>query len=148
MRFLIIFTLLFNFNCYCTAKDLYDNAGDDIYKSLSDMEWQIYRKDYANDDLKARIDRLENSIFGQKSNYTLYYRLNALKKAMKTNKDRYLSINKQVILDLLENRYFSQTYKTEPLETRLGRLEMRIFGEISTDNVEERFKHLTENIPL
>ena len=147
MRFLIVLICFLLFSSSCFAKEVYNGSGN-IYESLYEMEKQIYSKDYSQDDFCTRMGRLEMSIFGKKSDYPLYDRLNALKKALSESDARNSNINKQVILDLLEKRYFNRNYNEDSVENRITRLEQRILGSAFSGNIDERFNYLIENVPM
>ncbi|MDD3014269.1 MAG: hypothetical protein PHC34_11255 [Candidatus Gastranaerophilales bacterium] len=148
MRFFLIILLTVLECQYCLAANLYVESSPDSYEKLSQIEKQIYSRDYSQENFSVRIERLENSIFGSTSPEPLLNRLNRLDNAVKKSKAQNSAINHQVILDMIENRYFGTGYPEENMEERLTRLEKSIFGSPCDGNIETRFNNLTQKIPL
>jgi len=148
IRFLLLI-ILFLLNIQLSnAKELYKTDNRNTYEVLGGLEKQIYNKEYTFEEFLPRIERLENSIYGSKAEGPLLKRLEKLKIAAKDHASVKKEINKQVILDLLENKFFGATYNDDNLEIRLARLENSLFGRTFTGNTEARFSNLIERVPI
>jgi len=154
MRFfilIIVFTLVFS--PFCIAKELYKaesrvNNSTNINDVLSGLEKQVYGRDYDFEDIPTRIERLENSIYGARSHGALLGRIERLKKSIIVSKNNQSNTKQQVILELLENRYFDTSYNKDKIEDRLTRLEEVILGRPFVGNIEYRFDNLIQKVPV
>ncbi|EKE04375.1 MAG: hypothetical protein ACD_20C00085G0032 [uncultured bacterium] len=154
MRFfilIIIFTLLYS--PICIAKELYKaevkvSQSTNINDVLSGLEKQVYSKNYDFEDIPTRIERLENSIYGKKSQGALLGRVDRLSNSINASKSRQSDFKNKVMIELLENRYFNTLFKKDKIEDRLTRLEKVILGRAFVGNTEYRLNNLMSKVPM
>ena len=113
---------------------------------VSKIENELYGFDYINDELKNRIARLENSIYGKESNGTLEQRIQKLAKDITADQigleiepaeDTFMdsetiadnSVNYPIV-DEIEMKIFNKTYKNRDFHTRIVTIERELFGKI------------------
>lgn len=145
---IIILILYLLISSSCLARDLYRADSCNMYDNLSGLEKQVYGKKYDSDDISSRLERLENSLYGTKSEGPFIERINRLENTINVTKSQTSGIKQQVILELLENRYFGVIYKEENIESRLSRLEKTVSGMPFIGSVDFRFDNLVQKVPL
>jgi len=136
---------------FCEAKDLYkqpEQNTESVYTIVSNLEKQVYSKEYSADNIVTRIDRLEVTIHGRKTNESVLTRLDEIKKTLDSKFEKKCDDKNEVMLSLLEQKYFNTNYPKEPNETRLSRLEAQIYGKSSTGETKERLNNLFQKVPL
>ncbi|MFH0701919.1 MAG: hypothetical protein V2B14_00065 [bacterium] len=149
MKIFIIIFLFIALSLSCVANELYKaDDSNNVHKTLLEMEKQIYQRDYSAEDVFSRIERLENTIYKAKQHSSFFERLKQLKKSISFAEDQKSSINQQIILDLLENKYFGISNDNSAVEERLAKLEKNVFGKSLTGDINYRFALLSEKIPL
>lgn len=134
----------------CFSEDLYmANIGSSNFsEDISNIENQVYSRNYDKDTIERRVNRLERTIYGSKSNGTFRKRIDILKNTLISRKAQNSDAKQRVILDLLENRYFGASYKGAPGKERLARLEKTILGKSMTGDFDLRFHNLMESVPM
>jgi hypothetical protein len=138
------------------------NAGSDSQTTLVSLEDKFFDHSYAQDDESARLNRLEQFIFGSAQSGSMHDRLSKLQAAVAANqpapsqtpKDATQSANanspasnsKPAVsppafdysnyprVNGLEKQLLGTTYAHEPLPQRLDRLEKKAYGEASSSN--------------
>lgn len=153
MKLFIIIIAVLLLSPVCLAKELYRAENkpvneESIYSTLSGLEKQVYGRDYELENAQERVERLENSIYGKKSMGALTGRTERLKGSVFAAKSRKTNTKHQVFIEMLENRYFCETYPDEKIENRLTRLEQAIFGKPFVGDTEYRYKNLSQKVPL
>jgi hypothetical protein len=146
---LLVFALAFTTICY--GKELYkqsEQEKESAFTTLSNLELQVYRKDYSLENLAARIERLEITIYGHKSNESLQSRLDEIKKTLNAQNVKECDDKNEIMLSLLEKKYFNTNYPLEANEKRLSRLETQIYGKPSFGDVKFRLSNLFQKVPL
>lgn len=136
---------------FCQAKDLYmqpEQNTESVYTIVSNLEKQVYSKEYSNDNIVTRIDRLEVTIYGRKTNESVLTRLDDIKKTLNSKNEKKCDDKNEIMLSLLEQKYFNTNYPMEPNETRLSRLETQIYGKSSTGETKDRLNSLFQKVPL
>lgn len=142
-RYLFLwFLLIFFLNLPAKGTDNYD-----VFQSISEIEKQVYNKEYKQENFYLRLDRLEKSIFNTIYKDSIYDRLKRIQEILSLSKSLKINNERQNILDLLENRYFGAIYREETIDKRLSRLEEIMFGRIYIGNIDYRFKNLIKQIP-
>lgn len=121
------------------------------YPILDEMEKKVFNKTYEKENIYARLDRIENKVFGSKSNASLIDRVENLKVAVLPQHDlnsaqagnNYSAIEQiapdkaddvKKLLEALETARFGITYDKETLENRIARLETEMFNNVSADD--------------
>ncbi len=135
----------------CQGKDLYkqpEQVAESIYTTVSYLEKQVYSKEYSLDNIITRIDRLEVTIYGRKTNESVLTRLDEIKKTLNLKNEKKCDDKNEIMLSLLEKKYFNTDYPTETNEKRLTRLETQIYGKPSTEQTKERLSNLFQKVPL
>lgn len=126
------------------------------YPVIDEIEKKILNKNFLNDNVYSRLDRLEIAIFNHKFSEPLNVRTERLRATVHGMKDLQeqkssstvpaLSLNDEnikSILTRLEKETFKTSYEVEPVESRVARLENSVFNEISPeDNIEDRVNRL------
>ena len=129
-----------------------DSATD--YPVVTQLEKNNFQKDYKNENIYLRLNRLENKVFGATfPQDSLFNRVEKLKTASNANDDNF---NKSVDpvenstmfanLNSLELAVLNQTYDNDPVSRRLSRLENKMFGSAQGGSTESRLAKLNQNI--
>jgi hypothetical protein len=119
-----------------------------VYNIISDIEKQVYNKEYSQENFYIRLERLEKSILNTVYTDSIYVRLQRLQDILFISKSLKQQNNRNVILDLLENRAFGFNYKDDSTENRLSRLEENLFGKAIIGNIDYRFENLAKQLPV
>lgn len=149
----------------------YNNSNDDWYDQdyqepskynnypiVSEIEQNIYKKNYQGEDIYNRLARLEKELYGNvKNDLSLQERVENLKSALpKKHYDRFADNNKSfnnfgvqnpteytsnfdtnLIINELEMETFHKTYKNDNAKRRIDRLEQYYFGATTTGQSDE-----------
>lgn len=117
-----------------------DDRSYNNYPIVSKIEQNVFKQSYPNDDIYARLSRLEMNIYHQSfENEALSDRVDRLsEKANISNFPAYLNAD----IDKLERQNLSQTYRSEPSEKRLERLEYQMLGATQSGSYDERIENL------
>lgn len=140
---LIIFLFIISLKLPINAAE----NNDDVYKSITAIERQIYNKDYIQENFYLRLDRVERSVFNKTYKDSIYDRLARIQQVLTLSKSLKINNERQNILDLLENRYFGTVYRDENLEKRLSRLEEVMLDRVYIGSNDFRFDNLIKQIP-
>lgn len=113
---------------------------------ISKIENSIFGFDYINDELKSRIARLENAIYGKESSGDLNNRVKRIANDIMagqigleieptedTFKESDLIADNTVnypILDEIETKVFNKTFKNKDFHSRIVGIERELFGKI------------------
>lgn len=114
---------------------------------ITKIENEVYGFDYGSEDIKKRVARLEESIYGKTSSGDVYKRLKRITTDMfaeqigqeiAPSEDTFSDENEIIadssvnypILDEIEMKVFNQTYKNRDFHTRVVTIERKIFGKI------------------
>lgn len=121
-------------------------AQDAITKSVADLETRFFSRQYVNDPLEKRLERLELMVFGATQGGENGERYARLKKAVADRAKEQQSAptgakspsptaaagagagSQYPAVKALEMRAFKKSYVGEPLDQRLSRLEKKVFG--------------------
>lgn len=131
----------------CNSADTIKPFDFDVYSTISGIEKQVYNKEYTQENFYPRLERLEKSVLNFVYKDSIYNRLKRLQDVLSVSKSTKIQDNRQVILDLLENRYFGFNYKEDPLGVRLTRLEECLFDRAIIGNIDFRFENLAKQMP-
>lgn len=130
--------------------DLYvpEKGGEGVeYPQIDRLENILLGNVYKEENIYARLERLEKKVFGAKQQGDLSQRTDALKNHVASNDlayrdpasyygssytnqsytDAYSASDVQLQLSALENLMFQTSYSNEPIPNRLTRLENKIF---------------------
>jgi|GEM_PF-3411334 len=135
------------FNKPCNSTDIDGFIDFDVYSTISGIEKQVYNKEYSQENFYPRLERLEKSIMNSVYTDSIYVRLKRLQDVLSASKTIKQEDNRNVILDLLENRSFGFNYKEDSTENRLARLEECLFGKAIIGNIDYRFENLAKQMP-
>lgn len=125
-------------------------TGESRYPTVEAMEKQVFQKTFENEALEPRLARLETRVWGSPQQGALADRSDRLEATIKpfgtsppaqqasTPEDSYYDASQtgrapasdaEVAgqLNVIEQRYFNRTFTQEPLDTRLGRVEVMVF---------------------
>ena len=123
----------------------FENYSNTNYPSVDKMEMEKFKTAYKNENIYKRLDRLENKVFGHKSDKSLNERVADLQDHIFKSKSDNLSAltkpdyeypdynyyspqNYNVDLSKIEKKFFRKTYEKENLSTRLSRIETKLFS--------------------
>jgi len=133
--------------------------GDNSSQELSQLEQQLFAQTYPSESPEDRVTRIETTVFGQShANQPLDQRLQALGQFVEAPSPQQQrpqpvahipppvspSETSYPIVVAMEKQVFHQTYETEPLETRLARLEQKVFGHPMQGSLADRSDHLED----
>jgi len=130
----------------CAAADII-SGNYDVYNAVTALEKQVYNREYSQDNFYIRLSRLEKSMLGSVYTDSIYNRIKRLQNVLDTSKMLKQKLNRQIILELLEKRYFGFTYKEDSVEARVARLEECIYGKVTIGNIDYKFENLAKQIP-
>jgi hypothetical protein len=117
-----------------------------LTKSVAEMESRFFAREYVNDPLEKRLERLELLVFGSTQDGDNVARYSRLKQSVAQKKADEQAAKKAEAgaaggaakppsssaqynaLKTLEWRAFKKTYPSETLDQRLSRLEKKVFG--------------------
>lgn len=116
---------------------------------ISQAEKWVYGHDYPAQTPSKRLTRLEKTLFGSKQPGSIKSRFPQLYHFIeKQQRQKKLDSHKPMIA-YLENKLFLQTFPSQPLDSRLIRLEKEVFGHTFLNYPTHlRVKKLTYAIPL
>ena len=138
-RFFLIIICLFAVITAIKCVNAQDIASGEDYPVIREMEIRILGRDYVNEDIYKRLDRLENSLFGVVSDKTLSDRVDALKLAI----FGVPAVNQ----DSLDSDYSSSADSEENLKSLLSRLEKELMNrDYPDDNIEDRVSRLENSL--
>lgn len=162
IMFCIIILLIFCMNALCApyeSKNL--NSGSSTEASASDyptvtqLELKIFQNSYPSENIYLRLTRLERRIFGATfPNNSLSDRVDKLvnlinpgNQNIKDDEDdsyseSYSANSVSDSISSLELRYYGRYYESELTESRLSRLERKIFGTEQSGSANERLSRL------
>jgi len=143
--YLVIFVLITNQPC--NSADNANIINYDVYGAISAIEKKVYNKEYSQENFYPRLERLEKSMLNSIYKDSIYDRLKRLQNVLSASQSIKQKDNRNVILDLLENRYFGFNYKEDSTEIRLTRLEECLFGKAVIGSIDFRFENLAEQMP-
>ncbi|MDD3013038.1 MAG: matrixin family metalloprotease [Candidatus Gastranaerophilales bacterium] len=147
------FFIIYLISFFLILNQQYSNANNAVplnyneYNILSNIEKQIYNKEYSQENFYPRLERLEKSVLNSVYTDSIYDRLNRLQDILSVSKSLKQNNNRDVILNLLENRYFGFNYKEDSLDVRLARLEECLFGKSTIGTTSFRFENLAKQMP-
>lgn len=153
------------------AKDLEELEGKGVsYPVIDKLEMEFLKKNFLNEGIYARLDRLEKSVFGATQNGDLTDRVDRLVGSSSINarpqqktyspdnytaqglgqqlsrqqyNDSYYEQDLQLQIAGLENQLFKKNFSQDPMGLRLNRLERKIFQrDFSSDDDFTRFQRL------
>ena len=117
---------------------------------LGSWERRLLGQDYDHDPLDKRIQRLELLLFGGTRDGSLSERLDDIRAAISAR--QAVKPSKATVSDILnqlEQRVLKKTFRTEATETRLVRLETKLFGKPSPSmTAPERIDRLKRTIGI
>ena len=121
-----------------------------VNKDIPLLEHRFFSRQYANDPMEKRLERLELLVFGSTQDGSLEERFGRLKKTIGDRADaaakaansgaapkagattkKNETSAQYPVLNTLEWRALKKTYASETLDQRLGRLETKLFGQES-----------------
>jgi len=144
----------------CEAKSQYSDT-------LSKMEKALFNMDYSSQSDDARLNRIEENVYGLSSKKSITLRVNKLSKDLsadligqeiKPKKDSFLEddeiIAKEsnedmdyILVNNLEKKVFQYEFKTVDLDHRLSALEGQVFKKnYSTDDLSTRINRLKDAV--
>jgi len=111
------------------------------YLRLNQVETSLYGKTYNNQDIAKRVSRLEQSLFSRTyPSLALLQRVdNIISNYNQVSKYPNISIN---TLSKMETKILSRTYLQNDTESRIERLEQKLFGAIQSGDVNSRYEAL------
>ena len=135
------------------------------YPSVDKLEQQYFSKTYKNENIYARLDRLEKKVMGKTSSKSLNERVLDLQErsgvSVKLAKEEDIPYTKansgytysskdynyysaaDPVIATLEQKLLKNTYENEPVSKRLSRLEYKIFGQnFDDDNDSTRLERI------
>ena len=120
-----------------------------IREELSGMEDEVYGRQYQNDGLLERINRLETSLFGNRQRGSTEDRYHRLATHLNIQ-NKVSAIQGQLpLVEYLEQKLFQRAYVDDALANRLTRLEQHMFGRPTPEYpLEIRIKKLTYAMPI
>ncbi len=143
------------------AEDISIDIG---YPAVDEMEARVFGSVYSQENIYKRLDRLEMKVFGRVTKATLSDRVDVLRNAVNPNpienRGGYITDfppeeiypaaqvpktkeEQSIILYDLENELLGTVYITEPVETRIARLEKKVFNQSSENYpAQERLQRL------
>lgn len=138
--------------CFTILLYLISGLSSEIYATqphsaeISKIENELYGFDYINDELKNRVARLEQTIYGHSSSGDLSARIKKLATDITAEQigleippsedtfreDDVVADNtvNYPIVDEIEKKLFNQTYKNRDFHTRIVTIERKLFGKI------------------
>jgi len=124
-----------------------NDVGCEDYPVVREMEIRVLGRDFSQEDIYIRLDRLEKAVFGAVSQQSLSDRVDVLKSAVlgaaqSADSDdlSYASRDNEslkALLAQLESNLFKEVYADDDIENRIARLEKSIFDEVSDDYSEQ-----------
>jgi len=130
----------------------------DSYPAIDEIEKRVLNRQFSSEDIYKRLDRLEIVLFNRNFNDSLYERTDRIKGVVlgqnqphgednsSNNNDstQHLDQNSiNTILSNIEMQNFNTSYANEPVESRLSRLETKIFNQVSPeDKINDRIERL------
>ncbi|MDD3013236.1 MAG: hypothetical protein PHC34_05985 [Candidatus Gastranaerophilales bacterium] len=141
-----------------TSQKMQNEDSSVKYAIVDDMEKKVLNHIYPNDNIYRRLSRLETVVFSRSMNTPLSDRVDKLKIAVFGNvktttsssfnsEDDISQLSNEsvnLLIDKMENDIFSTTYSNELLESRLSRLEIKLFNSASPeDPVNDRIERLS-----
>ncbi len=135
-------------------------------ETMSAIENNMFGYDYSNDVDIKRIERIEEHLYGQKKSGTVQKRLdniqndaglelNQTNNKIDNNKDHKTLSSANIqdlkedatveypMVDKIEQELFNTDYKKENIYTRLNRLEEKVFGKTSNEDLNTRVEKLS-----
>lgn len=111
------------------------------YSNINQIEQTLFGRMYANQDISARLSRIEKSLFTTTyPNATNDQRIdNIISNFNQINKYPNISTN---ALSKLESKVFSQSYPQYNPERRIERLEQQILGTVQSGDLNSRYEKL------
>jgi len=139
-KYLIILLTVFFFLAITGSSYATDDIIAEDYPVVREMEIRVYSRDFAEEDIYKRIERLETTLFGDVSQKSLSDRVDSLKAAvlgMSNNESNDLNSSSEDeeslknLLAQMESQLMNQVYSDDPVEARVSRLENYIFNQSS-----------------
>lgn len=138
-------------------------------ETMSAIENNVFGYEYNTDTDIKRIERIEEHLYGQKKTGTLQKRLENIQndaaltlddKKAELNSDRNINSNRNTnlpdlkedatveypMVDKIEQELFNTCYKKENIYNRLNRLEEKVFGKASNEDLNTRVDKLASVI--
>lgn len=160
-KVLIILAILLIGNTYCFAGP--------YTPTLGKIENILYGFQYDNEDDSARLDRIENTVYGNVNSGDIKKRMLKLKNDLSADlmgqeitpkEDTFADENDKYIetepvadaniqypsVDELERNVFNQTYQNKEIKARLSALEEKTFGKAFNDDLASRVDRLKAEI--
>lgn len=122
------------------------------YPNVTAMENKVFRKNFKNESIYSRLNRLESRVFGTISSSTdLAQRVDRLNEIVNdgNNSSDVLSEQTEIESDgaaaynnlaKLEYKLFGRSFNNELVTQRLERIESKIFGRSQSGTIDERIK--------
>ncbi len=145
-KLLLTIAIFISSLAFASAKGIYNAPAQkvNILAEVERVERTLYKENYNRDDIFKRLNRIEQSIYGQSSIGNLNKRVVRIKSYLYSKGD----YPHEALIKLMENKFFNTEYNTESMQIRLARLEETVFGRSFTGTLDERFKRLAEKIPV
>ena len=130
---------------------------------VSKIEQELFGFDYINEQLKNRVARLENTIYGKESSGDLNARIEKITTDMlaeqigleiEPTEDTFQEIESIAdssvnypIVDEIEMKIFNRTYKERDFHTRIVTIERKLFGKIyDVEDYSERMDRIKAEV--
>lgn len=139
-----------------------------ISSALNDIENNLFGYNYINETDTARIERIEDYVYGNKKAGNIDERIKSIRndigllsaeeKTKQKEKIKENMIKKELLsaqedstveypmVDKIEEQLFNKTYKNENIYARLDRLEQTVFNKVSNDSLTNRVDKLASII--
>lgn len=140
-----------------------------LQESMSAIENNVFGYEYNNDTDIKRIERIEEQLYGQKQSGAVQKRLEKIQNDAGLNIEKAKTVtenNKTAsslplpntldlkedatveypMVDRIEQELFNTNYKKENIYTRLNRLEEKVFGKTSNEDLNTRVERLSSVI--
>lgn len=130
-----------NYGNTTSALDPFVNPGRINYPDIGRIEHSLYGRSFENQNLSSRLSRIERSLFTTTyPNSSDSQRIdNIISNFNQLNK--YPNISKNV-LSRIETKVLNQNFPQNNPETRIERLEQRIFGAVQSGDIDSRYEAL------
>ncbi|MBO5948507.1 hypothetical protein J6Q66_06710 [bacterium] len=118
---------------------IHEDKGFD-YPKITQAEEQIFGKNFINEDITNRLNRLEKKLFGKNLDYlSLSERTDNISRNVGFN--QYASISPNELAEM-EQRIFMKIYPNDDAQMRITRLEKEVFGAMQAGDLDERYETL------
>ena len=122
------------------------------FSDFSKIETQLFNKNFGNENMDSRLNRVESAVFGKTFNDNSEVRISRIndfigsggnisansqtvnRNSTSKDKEQDNSATDYPSVTLMEMKVFNQQFTQENIYSRLNRLESKIFGTISSDS--------------